>query len=499
MKYKIPVTVVLIAAIVLLFDQIVNNYLLFHVIAELFSISILFTLFTITWNAKNHLSNKYLLVIGIGALFIGILDLLHTLTYKGMNIIPSTIYYANQFWVATRLFESLILLSGFLFVAKRIRIRVSWLLIIYGIFTSGIILSILYFKIFPTCFIENVGQTPFKIYSEYVIISILLVALGVLKWKENYFEKEIHQLILGSIIFAIISEFCFTLYVENYDFINKVGHVFKIISFYLIYMANVQSGFKKPIETFFRDLKISQEKNIEYNKELEKQIATKNRFFSILSHDLRNPFTVLLGFTEYLMENHDQIKDGERKKIIGMVHETADETYRLLENLLSWSRTQTNTISFNPVEFDIREVLDESNELISKQAELKQITIIKNYSSAIVRADIDMVKTVVRNLLSNAVKFTHHSGTVRIKSIKEDNFIEISIIDTGVGITSEKLESLFQLNINPSTKGTADETGTGLGLILSAEFIKINKGELHIESEINKGSTFSFTLPLNGQ
>jgi signal transduction histidine kinase len=493
---KVPITALLIVGSVLLFDQIVNNYLLFHIIAEFFSISILFTLFTITWSARNYLSNKYLLVIGIGGLFIGILDLLHTITYKGMDIIPSDIYFANQFWIATRIFESLIILSGFLFVAKNIKIHVSWLLVIYSIITASIILSILFFKIFPVCFIENVGQTPFKIYSEYVIIAILIAALGVLNWKKDYFEKEIHLLILWSIIFAIISEFCFTLYVENYDFINKVGHVFKIISFYMLYKANIQSGFKKPIETFFSDLKISEEKNIEYNKELEKQIATKNRFFSILSHDLRNPFTVLLGFTEYLIENYEKISETERKKIIGMIFGTADETYRLLENLLSWSRTQTNTAIFNPVEFDIKEILDECTGLISSQASLKDIALIKDYSSAIVSADTDMVKTVVRNFLSNAVKFTNKSGLVRITTKNDGQFLKINISDTGIGMPPEKLESLFHLDINQSTKGTADETGSGLGLILSAEFIKINKGQLHIESEVNKGSSFSFTLPM---
>lgn len=496
MKYKIHLTVLLIAVFVLLFDLIVKNYLLFHIIAELFSISILFTLFTITWNARDHLSNKYLLFVGIGALFIGILDFLHTLTYKGMDIIPSDRYYANQFWVATRFFESIIILSGFLFVARKTRVRITWLLVTYVAVTTTIILSILYFKVFPECFIENVGQTSFKIYSEYVIICILITSVAVLKWKENYFEKEIHQLILWSILFAIISEFCFTLYIGNYDFINKVGHVFKILSFYLLYKANIQSGFKKPIETFFNDLKISQEKNIEYNKELEKQIATKNRLFSILSHDLRNPFTVLLGFTEYLLDDHNNLKEAERKNILKMLHETADETYRLLENLLSWSRTQTNKISYNPVEFDIVEILDESCELISRQAALKDITIIKDYSSATVIADVDMTKTVVRNLLSNAVKFTFPSGLVKIKTRKEGIFLRIEISDTGVGIPGEKLVALLKSDLIESTKGTADETGTGLGLILSAEFIKINKGHIDIESEVNKGSTFAFTLPL---
>jgi signal transduction histidine kinase len=496
MNLKILRSVFLITVFVLLFDLIVDNYLLFHILAEFFSIIILFTLFTITWNVKKYLGSGYLLFIGLAGLFIGILDLLHTITFKGMNIIPSPIYYANQFWIATRFFESLVILTGFLFVAKKEIIRVNLLMLIYGLITGAIILSILVFEVFPACYIDGIGQTPFKIYSEYVIINILFIALYFLSRNKTHFEKDIHQLILWSIIFAIVSEFCFTLYIGNYDFINKIGHVFKILSFYMIFKANVQSGFKKPIETFFHDLKISEEKVKVYNLELEKQIATKNRLFSIVAHDLKNPFTILMGYTEYLLDNHDSLKVDERKNIIRTVYETSEETYRLLENLLSWSRAQTNTLSWNPVDFDIMELLDECYLLVSGQANLKKIEFIKDYSSAIVTADRDMSMTIVRNLLSNAVKFTRKEGKVTIRTNKADQFLRISIEDTGVGIPAEKITSLLQLDKNQSTRGTENESGTGLGLILCAEFITLNKGELTIESEIHKGSVFSFTLPL---
>lgn len=496
MMLKNILSIFLITTLVLLFDLIVDNYLLFHIFAEFFSIFILFTLFTITWNAKTYIGSGYLLFIGIGGLFIGILDLLHTITYKGMNIIPSPIYYANQFWVATRFFESIMLLSGFLFVVRRDFIRLNLILIIYSVITTSIILSVLVFENFPACYIDGVGQTPFKIYSEYVIIAILITSLFVLRRHRSHFEKDILHLIFLSIVFAIISEFCFTLYVENYDYINKIGHVFKILSFYMIFKANVQSGFNKPIETFFRDLKISEEKIKEYNIELEKQIATKNRFFSILAHDLKNPFTVLLGYTDYLLDNHDALQVDERKKIIRTVYETSEETYRLLENLLSWSRSQTNTLSVNKVDFDIAELLDECYGLIQGQAELKNISLIQRYAPAMVNADRDMTMTIVRNLLSNAIKFTSKNGKVTIKTTAEGKLLRIWIEDTGIGIPEEKLASLLHLDKNQSTPGTENETGTGLGLILSAEFIKLNHGELTIQSEINKGSAFSFTLPL---
>jgi signal transduction histidine kinase len=178
------------------------------------------------------------------------------------------------------------------------------------------------------------------------------------------------------------------------------------------------------------------------------------------------------------------------------MNETSVETYKLLENLLTWSRAQTSNIAYSPSEFDIREVIDECALLVSKQAQLKDIGILKEYSSAMVSADKNMVMTVIRNLLSNAVKFTPRQGTIRVSSSDENGHVRIKISDNGVGMPEEKLNSLFHVHINSSTRGTENESGIGLGLIIADEFVRINKGNLQVESKINEGSTFSFTLPV---
>jgi signal transduction histidine kinase len=461
---------------------------------ELFSIVIMFVLFSITWNARKFLNNSYLVFVGIAAAFIGVLDLLHTLTYKGMNIIQSPLFYANQFWIATRFFESIVLLTGFVFISNKYRIRIKHLIITYAIFTTLIILSILYFEIFPTCFIEGVGQTPFKIYSEYVIIGILIIALIFLIRNKKHFQPETYTLITASILLTIVSEFCFTLYIANYDYINKIGHIFKVLSFYMIYKANIESGFKKPIETFFNELKISEEKVKESNKELEKQVATKNKFFSIISHDLRNPLSILVGFTELLLSNHKKYSEEEKLKMYQTIHNSSEKTYKLLDNLLSWARTQTNNIPINPVKFDMKAVIDESISIVNPG--LKEIEIHKDYDSIMVYADIDMVHTIVRNLLSNAVKYTRRGGKITVWGRYEDNFVNVSVIDNGVGIPAQKLPVLFQIDKAFSTKGTEKESGTGLGLILCAEFAAQNKGAISVESEEGKGSKFTVTLPV---
>ena len=187
-----------------------RDYLLFHTLVELFSVVVAFSLFSITWNSRKMLDNTYLIIVGIAAFFIGLLDLFHTVTYKGMEIIPGTIFYANQFWIATRFLESITLLIGFLFLSRKIKISFEILFVIYTFITAFIILSILHWKIFPVCYVEGVGQTNFKIYSEYIIIFILFLALFFLVRNHHYFHRSVYYLIMFSIISTILSEFSFT-------------------------------------------------------------------------------------------------------------------------------------------------------------------------------------------------------------------------------------------------------------------------------------------------
>lgn len=230
------------------------NYLLFHTLAEFFSICIAFTIFVITWNSKKFLKNNLLIILGIAYLFIGGLDLLHTLSYKGMNIFTDYDYYANQLWIATRFVESITILSSFFLIKYKKTLNFNFLFILYSTITSLIIFSIFIWKTFPVCFIDDTGLTEFKVVSEYVISTILLSALIVSYFYRAFFNKQIYQYISISIIFTILSELSFTFYISNYGFSNLVGHFFKIISFYLIYKAIIEKAIKEPHETIFNDL-----------------------------------------------------------------------------------------------------------------------------------------------------------------------------------------------------------------------------------------------------
>ncbi|MBE9468126.1 MAG: PAS domain-containing protein [Bacteroidetes bacterium] len=232
-------------------------------------------------------------------------------------------------------------------------------------------------------------------------------------------------------------------------------------------------------------------KNEERLKELN---ATKDKFFSIIAHDLINPMGNILNLSELLSEKFSDYNDEQKNEFIKNINETSKHTYNLLLNLLEWSRTQTNRIKFAPQIFSIDEIVINNFDLMKSVAEAKNISLISNLNpDHKIFADKNMITTVMRNLISNAIKF-NQNGKITISSFKEDENIKISVIDTGLGIKKENLNKLFRIEENFSTKGTSGEKGTGLGLILCKEFVEKNSGKIWVESEVGKGSKFIITL-----
>lgn len=241
------------------------------------------------------------------------------------------------------------------------------------------------------------------------------------------------------------------------------------------------------------------QKNIKIQKyadALKQANKTKDRFFSIIAHDLKSPFNSLIGFSELTKIALEENDISDIKKMNELIYQTSTNTYKLLLNLLDWARTQTNDIQFNPVKININEIITENVKLFKAQADKKGITIQFNPEKTFYTyADIDMTNIIIRNLLSNAIKFTKQ-GSVKISLLEQEDISIITIKDTGVGIKKEIINQLFSIGDNFSTNGTAGEPGTGLGLVLCKEFVNKNKGELYVESEIDKGSVFTLELPL---
>jgi len=234
----------------------------------------------------------------------------------------------------------------------------------------------------------------------------------------------------------------------------------------------------------------------ERTRELENANATKDKFFSIIAHDLKNSFNGLLGYSGILLSDFDSFVDKDKKLMIANIRQVSEQTYKLLQNLLEWSRIQTGSIQFFPAEFNLSECISEQFELQEQIAKQKELKIIFDSENDIkVFADRNMISAVIRNLISNSIKFTFNKGIITVSVSNDDKFAKVTIQDSGVGISQENIQKLFKVNENYKTFGTNNEDGTGLGLILSKEFVDKNGGEIFVESEPGIGTKMSFTIP----
>ncbi|MBP8791934.1 MAG: transporter substrate-binding domain-containing protein [Lutibacter sp.] len=230
--------------------------------------------------------------------------------------------------------------------------------------------------------------------------------------------------------------------------------------------------------------------------QLRELILTKDKLFSIIAHDLRSPFNSILGFSDLLINATINTDIEKAKSFATMINTSAKNTLVLLDNLLNWSKSQSGKIKFEQVSLNLKPIIIEIFDILKSTADIKYITL--NYDNSIevdVYADENMLKTIVRNLISNAIKFTNTNGSVVVYAVQNENFIEITVSDNGIGLDEETLGKLFKIENNVTSKGTANEKGSGLGLILCEEFVDKLGGRIWIESELGKGSNFKFTIP----
>ena len=244
-------------------------------------------------------------------------------------------------------------------------------------------------------------------------------------------------------------------------------------------------------------LRYSQKKLISKNHELQQAIDTKNKFFSIISHDLRSPLSALVDLSGLMQDYLDDYNSDELRATLNLIHESSEGSLNLLENLLVWARAQTGSLNFEPYIIEVKPLLISMQKFYSHVSQKKDISIDCECDDNIYAfADEKMVRTIIRNLINNAIKFTKIDGKILLNANLKNDEIHISIRDNGVGIDKDRISLLFREDVQSSTKGTEQESGTGLGLILVDTFVKINGGKIVVKSEENKGTIFSFTLPL---
>lgn len=233
-------------------------------------------------------------------------------------------------------------------------------------------------------------------------------------------------------------------------------------------------------------------------KELEDLNEKKDQFYSIISFNLRDPLDSVIGFSEILKNEYKELSPEDIQLYISSLYLSSRQIYSLLNNLIQFSRIQIKDIDFNPANLNLRKIVEENTEVLKNMADKKSVKIINYVNKEIsVYADSNMLNSIFFNLLINAIKYSYKNGYVEVSAVKDMNYIKIGIEDKGTGMDKESLDKLFILNVKKVTPGTNNEMGTGLGLLLTKEFVEKNDGMIEVISEINKGTCVNFTLPVS--
>lgn len=243
------------------------------------------------------------------------------------------------------------------------------------------------------------------------------------------------------------------------------------------------------------DKKRNEEKIIEYSEELKETNAAKDKFFSIIAHDLKSPFHGLLGLTRMIVEEYESMTEVEVRNYLQIIKESTESTYKLIENLLEWSRLESGKMKFNPALQNMFMIVEDTRILLNQNARLKNINLRNKLGhQSFVWGDDTMLQSLVQNIISNAVKFTPVGGSIEVSENRFDDYIEYIVADTGVGIKESDIEKLFRIDVSFTTKGTEQEKGTGLGLALCKEIVNIHDGKIKVESKFGEGTKIIFTL-----
>ena len=471
------------------------DYLLFHGLTEIFSISVACTVFMFSWSSRKYLAARPFVLLGVGYLFVAFLDVLHTLTYSGMAVLPSGHDYATKLWVAARGLQALVTLV-FVLQSRFRKVAPDWLsFACIAAATAALVMAIFWWNIFPVCFVEGQGVTPFKKASEYLISAILVVSILLLYGRSTLIGPQERNLLAAAFALNVAAELVFTLYQSAYGYQNLIGHYLKIGSFYLAYQALFATEVRRRIR-LIQELEASKARLEKSESDLRKANVSKDRFFSILAHDLRNPITGILSLSEVLAKRFEQLSPQRARELCGLVHDGARGGAELLEAILQWARAQTGRLEVRPSTVKLPELCEGMAAFHAGAAGNKGISIrscVEPQAAAF--ADENMLATILRNLLSNAVKFTPRGGEVTISSETQGEWVKLSVKDTGVGVGPEDLAKLFQIDKHFSSLGTDQERGNGMGLILCKELVELNGGLISVESGLGRGSTFSVRLP----
>jgi signal transduction histidine kinase len=479
----IPIAVMVVG----LYLSSLYSFLLFHSLAETFSIVVACGIFIFAWHARRYLDNNYLLFVGIAFLFIAFLDLFHTLTYEGMGIFSSGADLPTQLWVAARYLQAITFLVA-PFMLNR-KLNVQWVFGAYALVTALLMLSIFTWKIFPVCYVEGFGLTPFKVVSEYVISVLMVISLLVLWQNRQAFENDVAQLLMFSLAVTAISEIAFTSYMNVYSHTNLIGHVLKFVAFYLVYKAVLETGLEKPYDILLRQLKHNENILFQNTVELRARNEELDAFAHTVAHDLKDPIATLSITAEVLKDAY--LDEEERQQSVEYIRELAQRMGSIVNELLQLAEVRQSDVPVETLDMQaiVNATLQRLQELV--QDRRAEIQLPDAWPAALGHAP--WVEEVWVNYLSNAIRYGGTPPRVIIGTdVQADGMRRFWVRDNGQGLTPAQQELLFR----PFTRlDRSSSQGHGLGLSIVYRIVKKLGGKVGVESIPGEGATFYFTLP----
>lgn len=481
---------ILIGAILLavLYLTSLHSYLLFHSLIELFTVTVAAGIFVIAWNTRDYLDNNYLLFIGIVSVFVALLDLMHTLAYQDMGVFADRgANLATQLWVAARYLQSLSLLIAPFFLGRKLRVHL--LMAVCTLLTGLVLGAIFYWHIFPVAYVDGVGLTAFKKVSEYVISFFLLTSIGLLIWKRGEFDARVLRDLTLSLTLTVGSELAFTSYVSVYGPANLVGHILRLVAFYFLYRAIIETGLVHPFSILLRKLKLSENRLRKDAAVLQARNEELDAYAHTVAHDLKNPLTVIIAATD-VIKVAPHLSADELKDFLREIKSTAFEMDGIIDNLLLFSEVRSEETPLGPV--DMARAVKRVRERLGHMIKERRARVVCSRSWPAAVGYSPWIEEVWANYLSNAIKYGGESPRVRLGATVEGDMIRFWIRDCGPGIPPEEQKRLF---VPFSQLRKTHKTGHGLGLSIVLHIVKKLGGEVGVESEPGKGSLFYFMLP----